>query len=59
MAEKSKNAISEERDHTGQILRKFIHVIQINFKLCKWILPCNLLKNIIHAAVPCGNCLWV
>lgn len=52
MAEKSKNAISEERDHTGQILRKFIHVIQINFKLCKWILPCNLLKNIIHAAVP-------
>lgn len=52
MAEKNKNAISDGRESAGRILRKFFHVIQINFKLCKWILPCNLLKNMIHAAVP-------
>lgn len=52
MAEKNKNAISDERESAGQILQKFFHVIHINIKLCKWILPCNLLKNMIHAAVP-------
>lgn len=52
MAEKNNNAISDERESVGQILRKFFHVIHINNKLCKWILPCNLLKNMIHAAVP-------
>lgn len=52
MAEKNNNAISDERESVGQILRKFFHVIHINNKLCKWILPCNLLKDMIHAAVP-------
>ena len=52
MTEKNKNAISDEKESAGRILRKFFHVIQINNKLCKWILPCNLLKNMIHAAVP-------
>lgn len=52
MADKNVNAITNERESAGQIFQKFIHVIGINFRLCKWILPCNLLKNIIYAAVP-------
>lgn len=47
-----KNGIAKERDAIGVLLKKFFHVIGINMKLCKWILPCNLLKNIILAAVP-------
>lgn len=48
----NQNAISNERETAGQILQKFFHVIGINFRLCKWILPCNVLKNMIFAAVP-------
>lgn len=48
----SKNAISNEKESFGQIVKKFLHVMGINHKLCKWILPCNLGKNIIFAALP-------
>lgn len=47
-----KNGIAKERDSIGVLWKKFFHVIGINRKLCTWILPCNLLKNIILAAVP-------
>ncbi len=30
----------------------FLHVMEMNHRLCRWILPCNLLKNVIYAAVP-------
>lgn len=48
----SENAISNEKESFGQIVKKFLHVMSINQKLCKWILPCNLGKNIIFAALP-------
>lgn len=48
----SKNAISNEKESAGQIIKKFLHVISINHRLCKWILPCNLGKNIIMAGLP-------
>lgn len=48
----SKNAISNEKESAGKIIRKFMHVISINHRLCKWILPCNLGKNIIMAGLP-------
>lgn len=48
----SKNAIDKERDSFAVLAKKFMDVIRINIKLCKWILPCNLIKNIILAAVP-------
>ncbi len=48
----SKHALSNEKESAGKILKKFMHVIGINHRLCKWILPCNLGKNIIMAGVP-------
>ena len=45
----SKHAISNEKESVGAIIKKFMHVIGINHRLCKWILPCNLGKNIIMA----------
>ena len=48
----SKNAISNEKESVGKIFKKFMHVIGINHRLCKWILPCNLGKNIIMAGLP-------
>ena len=45
----SKHALSNEKESAGKILKKFMHVIGINHRLCKWILPCNLGKNIIMA----------
>ena len=48
----SKNAVSNEKESAGKIFRKFMHVIGINHRLCKWILPCNLGKNIIMAGLP-------
>ena len=48
----SKHALSNEKESAGKILKKFIHVIGINHRLCKWILPCNLGKNIIMAGLP-------
>lgn len=48
----SKHAISNEKESVGAIIKKFMHVIGINHRLCKWILPCNLGKNIIMAGLP-------
>ena len=48
----SKHAISNEKESVGKIFKKFMHVIGINHRLCKWILPCNLGKNIIMAGLP-------
>lgn len=48
----SKHALSNEKESAGKILKKFMHVIGINHRLCKWILPCNLGKNIIMAGLP-------
>lgn len=50
----SKHAISNEKESVGAIIKKFMHVIGINHRLCKWILPCNLGKNIIMA----GCLMW-
>ncbi|MBO5483998.1 MAG: ABC transporter ATP-binding protein [Lachnospiraceae bacterium] len=45
---------TQENNHNSlkDIFQKMNHVIGINIKLCKWILPCNLLKHVIFAAVP-------
>ena len=48
----SKHALSNEKESAGKILKKFMHVIGINHRLRKWILPCNLGKNIIMAGLP-------
>mgnify|MGYP000230645740 CR=1 FL=1 len=48
----SKHAISNEKESVGAIIKKFMHVIGINHRLGKWILPCNLGKNIIMAGLP-------
>lgn len=54
----NENAIRSERESLREILAKFLHVMGINFRLCKWILPCNLLKNIIFAALPYISILY-
>ena len=54
----SKHAISNEKESVGKIFKKFMHVIGINHRLCKWILPCNLGKNIIMAGVAVGGVVY-
>lgn len=42
----------KKRESVRDILKKFGHVVQINHHLCKWIIPCNVSKNIVIAALP-------
>lgn len=53
-----KNAQEKNHNSLRDILEKIIHVIGINMKLCKWILPCNLLKHVILAAVPYAGIIY-
>ena len=46
------NHKKESKKSAGRILQMFLHVMEMNHRLCRWILPCNLLKNVIYAAVP-------
>ncbi len=40
------------KNKKDSVIKIFGHIIALNYKLCKWILPCNILKNVLQAAVP-------